>query len=92
MSAQPQLAMTVETTDLLAAEARFRAARNEFLNARMELRSACTSQRQRKLIMLLRQDLANKEIAARLGISESVVKFHGESLLAKLGVESRRDI
>jgi DNA-binding CsgD family transcriptional regulator len=33
----------------------------------------------------------NKEIAARLGISEHTVKFHVGSIFAKLGVSSRTE-
>jgi len=47
--------------------------------------------REREVLALLGQGLANKAIATRLGISEHTAKFHVNALLAKLGVESRAE-
>jgi len=47
--------------------------------------------REREVLALLAQGLANKSIAARLGISEHTAKFHVNSILAKLGVDSRAE-
>jgi DNA-binding NarL/FixJ family response regulator len=40
---------------------------------------------------LLADGLGNKEIAARLGISEHTIKFHIRSILGKLGASSRTE-
>lgn len=48
-----------------------------------------TSPRQQEVLDLLVQGLANKEIAARLGISERGVKHHVSRLLVLYEVESR---
>jgi DNA-binding NarL/FixJ family response regulator len=45
--------------------------------------------REREVLGLLAEGLANKAIAARLGISEHTAKFHVNAILAKLGAESR---
>ena len=45
--------------------------------------------RETEVLGLLAEGLANKAIAARLGISEHTAKFHVNAILAKLGAESR---
>ena len=47
--------------------------------------------RERQVLQLTAQGLANKQIAAALEISENTVKFHLSSLYAKLGVISRTE-
>src|SRR5512133_2363423 len=47
--------------------------------------------REREVLALLGEGLANKAIAARLGISEHTAKFHVNAILAKLGVDSRAE-
>lgn len=47
--------------------------------------------RERQVLQLAAEGLANKEIAARLQISEHTVKFHLSSLYSKLGVSSRTE-
>lgn len=50
------------------------------------------SQREKEVLPLLLKNLANKEIASRLNISERTVKFHVSNLLSKFGVERRADL
>jgi two-component system, NarL family, response regulator YdfI len=45
--------------------------------------------REIEVLRAMAEGLGNKEIAARLGISENTVKFHVGSVLGKLGAESR---
>jgi len=50
------------------------------------------SRRERNVLDLLLANLSNKEIAAKLFISERTVKFHVSNLLAKFGVQRRADL
>ncbi len=47
------------------------------------------SAREREIVLLVSQGLRNKEIAARLFISEATVSHHFTSVFRKLGVEDR---
>jgi DNA-binding NarL/FixJ family response regulator len=53
--------------------------------------AALLSARELEVLLLLDQHLATDEIAQRLIISEHTVRSHVKSLLAKLGVSSRRE-
>jgi DNA-binding NarL/FixJ family response regulator len=50
------------------------------------------SKREQEVLNGLLENLANKEIADRLHISERTVKFHVSNLLAKFGVRRRADL
>jgi DNA-binding NarL/FixJ family response regulator len=47
--------------------------------------------REIEVLRAIAEGLANKEIAARLGISENTVKFHVASVMGKLGAASRTE-
>lgn len=47
--------------------------------------------RESEVLQMLASGLGNKEIAAKLGISEHTVKFHVASILGKLGATSRTE-
>jgi NarL family two-component system response regulator YdfI len=47
--------------------------------------------RESEVLTMLAEGAANKEIAARLSISEHTVKFHVSSILAKLGATTRTE-
>ena len=47
--------------------------------------------REQEVLALMAEGLANKEIAASLGISTHTAKFHVESLLRKLGAVNRAE-
>jgi two-component system, NarL family, nitrate/nitrite response regulator NarL len=49
------------------------------------------TRREREVLALLAEGLANRAIAERLGISRHTVKFHVNALLQKLGVERRTE-
>jgi NarL family two-component system response regulator YdfI len=55
-----------------------------------ELAEALTP-REREVLQMLAGGLGNKEIAARMNISEHTVKFHVGSILGKLGAGSRTE-
>jgi DNA-binding NarL/FixJ family response regulator len=50
------------------------------------------SRREQEVLDALLENLANKEIASRLNISERTVKFHVSNLLSKFGVRRRADL
>ncbi len=50
------------------------------------------SRREHEVLDLLLENLANKEIASRLFVSERTVKFHVSNLLSKFGVQRRADL
>jgi two-component system, NarL family, nitrate/nitrite response regulator NarL len=47
--------------------------------------------RESQVLELLSGGLANKEIAAKMGISDHTVKFHVNAILTKLGAQSRTE-
>jgi two-component system nitrate/nitrite response regulator NarL len=47
--------------------------------------------REREVLALLAEGLSNKAIARRLGVAERTAKFHVESILGKLGAETRSE-
>ena len=47
--------------------------------------------RERQVLQMLARGLGNKEIAARLKISEHTAKFHVASILGKLGASTRTE-
>lgn len=50
------------------------------------------SRREQEVLNGLLENLANKEIAGKLNISERTVKFHVSNLLSKFGVRRRADL
>jgi DNA-binding NarL/FixJ family response regulator len=58
----------------------------------LDSEAAELSRREREVLDLLLDNLSNKEIAARLFVSERTVKFHVSNLLSKFGVQRRADL
>jgi DNA-binding NarL/FixJ family response regulator len=54
--------------------------------------AADLSRREQETLDSLLENLANKEIASKLNISERTVKFHVSNLLSKFGVRRRADL
>lgn len=50
------------------------------------------SRREQEMVELLRKRLTNKEIAARLGLSEQTVKNHVHNILRKVGARNRMSV
>jgi DNA-binding CsgD family transcriptional regulator len=50
------------------------------------------SRRQYQVLTGISQDLSNKEIGARLNLSERTIKFHVSAMLEKFGVRGRADL
>jgi len=53
--------------------------------------SSTLTAREREVLRMIAEGLANKEIAWRLGISDHTVKFHVSALLGKLGAGTRAE-
>ena len=60
------------------------------LEVESELSEEITS-RETEVLRMLAEGLVNRDIAARLGISEHTVKFHISSILDKLGASTRTE-
>ena len=63
---------------------------DQSLEVEAELSEEITS-RETGVLRMLAEGLVNKDIAARLGISEHTVKFHISSILDKLGASTRTE-
>ncbi len=63
---------------------------DQSLEVEAELSEEITA-RETDVLRMLAQGLVNKDIAARLGISEHTVKFHISSILDKLGASTRTE-
>jgi NarL family two-component system response regulator YdfI len=63
---------------------------DQSLESESELSEEITP-RETDVLRMLADGLVNKEIAARLGISEHTVKFHVSSILDKLGASTRTE-
>jgi DNA-binding NarL/FixJ family response regulator len=59
--------------------------------ARIDADAAELTPREQDVLELLADGASNKEIARRLGISASTVKFHVRSIADKLGADGRTD-
>lgn len=67
----------------------------EFVSNLNKRKSQCAmafTERQTQIATLLKEGLSNKEIALRLAISGSTVKFHMAKLFAKLNIHDRRSV
>ncbi len=63
------------------------AVRSEALSAPIEP----LTEREREVLQLMAEGLANRAIARRLDISEHTVKFHANAIFGKLDVQSRTE-
>ena len=76
-----------EITKELASQTRTVSTTSENAADRLEELTA----REAEVLRLMAEGFGNKQIAARLGISDHTVKFHISSILAKLNVSSRTE-
>jgi NarL family two-component system response regulator LiaR len=63
----------------------------EFTTPEGQKSGADLTQSEREVLALMVEGLSNKEIAERLTVSQSTVKFHVSNILSKLGVGSRTE-
>jgi NarL family two-component system response regulator LiaR len=56
-----------------------------------EAEAYALTEREREILALMVEGLPNQEIAARLVVSQSTVKFHVSNILSKLGVATRTE-
>ncbi len=63
---------------------------SSFALAERSKRAAVVTVREQEVLEFVARRLSNKDVSARLGISESTVKFHLTHIYAKLGVTDRR--
>lgn len=63
----------------------------QMADERLERLPEALTPRETEVLRALAEGLANKEIAARLGISENTIKFHVASVMGKLGAGSRTE-
>lgn len=82
-----EVAVPREHSSRLLTELRRRDAVRERIAARTD---ASLTDREWEILQLLGQDAATAEIAARLRITQTTVRRHVSTLVAKLGVEDRR--
>ncbi len=61
----------------------------EFIPSEEKVKQLGISQREFEVLQLIGEGMSNKEIAAHLFLSESTIKSHVSSLLAKLDVKRR---
>ena len=80
-----------ETSPLLTAPATQRSAATPSRSAASDELPEPLTRREREVLQMLAGGLANKEIAAKLNLSEHTVKFHVASILGKLGAASRTE-
>ena len=50
------------------------------------------TRREQELVLMIGNGLTNKEIAARLNLSEETIKSHIHRILRKVGVDDRRGV
>jgi DNA-binding NarL/FixJ family response regulator len=63
----------------------------ELLPAELAVPLEALTAREMEVLRLLAAGLTNTQMAARLGIAESTVKFHLAGVMAKLGAASRTE-
>lgn len=85
-------ALDAVSQDLLVLHpSELQAARTSRSSASGQLVVEPLTSREREVLQLLARGLGNKEIAARMKISEHTVKFHVASILGKLGASTRTE-
>lgn len=82
------------SVDLEAAKEARKTARENLIAKMNELEPPVldVSRREKEVLQGICEGLANKEIAARLNISERTIKFHVGRLLAKYGAQDRYEL
>jgi DNA-binding NarL/FixJ family response regulator len=83
-SAEELIVLTTEIMDEVLARSGVNAADLEPLLEEL-------TPRELEVLRMVASGLANREIAARLGVSEHTIKFHISSILGKLGAASRTE-
>ncbi len=62
----------------------------ELCHTELTLKDINLTGRERQLADLIRSDMTSRRIAAKLGLSESVVEFHRTNIRKKLGIAKKK--
>ena len=84
-------ALTTVNSGLAVLDPQFAVTLTDARGERAPAPAAGLTPREMEVLQLIAEGLPNKAIAGRLGVSEHTIKFHVNSILGKLGAQSRTE-